>query len=503
FSAEVGGGAYAFVPGNGAIAGDVFYEVTETDFATPRVGDEAYLTIIHEIGHAIGLGHGHEADGISPALPAAVDSNEFSVMTYRNFIGSDPGNPSQAETFGYPQTFMTLDIAALQYMYGANYNTNAGDTTYGFNPTTGAFSINGQLVSTPGDNVVFRTIWDGNGTDTYDFSGYGNGVTVDLTPGGHSTLSADQVPQLNAAAGDQPARGSLWNALLHNNDARALIENATTGNGNDNITGNQADNQLIGGAGNDTMAGADGNDRLFGGDGDDQALGGNGDDIVFGGNGNDNLAAGTGNDQVYGGAGNDGVAAGAGNDTLGGSTGNDSLFGATGQDLVIGGADSDAVYGGADNDKVFGSAGDDTAAGGTGDDEIGAGAGNDQVAAGGGADTIYGGAGNDTLFAAAGADSVFGGAGDDQIYLGNADGARDIVLSTMTNGSDTVFGFENGTDLLNTTASGLTDFAAVQGRLGQDAAGNATIDLGNGDMLTLSGVTQAQIDASDFQFAGA
>ncbi|MEM7567500.1 MAG: hypothetical protein AAF321_09755, partial [Pseudomonadota bacterium] len=115
-------------------------------------------------------------------------------------------------------------------------------------------------------------------------------------------------------------------------------------------------------------------------------------------------------------------------------------------------------------------------------------------------DTIFGGVGDDVLFGAGGADSIFGGAGNDQVFLGNSDGARDVYASTASNGADIVFGFEDGTDVLDLTASGLTSFGAVQPRIGQDAAGNATIDLGNGGLVTLNGITQAQLDASDFQF---
>ncbi len=490
-------GAYAFGPGteNG---GDVFYDNRAGFYTNPVVGDEAYLTIIHEIGHAFGLAHGHTPDNGFPTLPAGVDGNEFSVMTYRTFIGSDPGAPA-AETFGWSQTLMSLDIAALQYMYGANYATRAGDTVYSFNETTGAFLIDGVVDHTPGANRVFLTTWDGNGNDTYDFSNYAGGVTVDLTPGGVSTLAADQIAQLSMD-GSQLARGNVFNALLFNDDARSLIENATTGAGNDAVTGNQADNRLIGNAGADTLAGGAGNDQIFGGADDDRVLGGDGNDVLFGAGGNDVAAGGTGNDQIFGGDGNDGIAAGAGDDTAGGGMGNDSLFASSGADRVFGGAGDDVGYGGSENDKVFGGLGADTLAGGAGDDEIGAGAGDDNVAAGSGADTIFGADGNDTIFAVAGADSVFGGAGDDVIFLGNADGARDVYSSSATNGADVVNGFEDGTDLLNVRASGFDSFAAVAGRI-SEVGGNAVIDVGTGT-ITLNGVTAAQIDGADFEFAG-
>ena len=38
---------------------------------------------------------------------------------------------------------MTYDIAAAQHMYGANFSTNSGNTTYSWSPTTGEMLING------------------------------------------------------------------------------------------------------------------------------------------------------------------------------------------------------------------------------------------------------------------------------------------------------------------------------------------------------------------------
>ena len=93
-------------------------------------------------------------------------------MTYRGYIGAtvDEESGYSNETWGFPQTLMMYDIAALQRMYGANFTFNSGNTTYSWNPTTGAFSINGAVQWTPGGNRVFMTIWDGGGKDTYDLS---------------------------------------------------------------------------------------------------------------------------------------------------------------------------------------------------------------------------------------------------------------------------------------------------------------------------------------------
>ena len=43
-------------------------------------------------------------------------------MTYRSYVGA-PFSGYANETWGFAQTFMMLDIAALQHMYGADFTT--------------------------------------------------------------------------------------------------------------------------------------------------------------------------------------------------------------------------------------------------------------------------------------------------------------------------------------------------------------------------------------------
>src|SRR6476619_4394810 len=156
---------------------------------------------------------------------------------------------------------MMDDIAALQFMYGANFTTNAGNTVYVWSTTTGEEFVNGVGQGRPGGNHIFETVWDGGGTDTYDFSNYATGLVVDLRPGGWTTTSSAQLSHLDYYAGDtHVAAGNIANALLYNGDPRSLIENAKGGVGNDAITGNAVANLLEGQAGNDTLDGCIGDD---------------------------------------------------------------------------------------------------------------------------------------------------------------------------------------------------------------------------------------------------
>src|SRR6185312_12381836 len=150
---------------------------------------------LHETGHLLGLKHPHEADAPFPAMPADKDSLEYSIMSYHSYVGS-PLSGYTNGTYSFPQSLMMYDIAAIQAMYGANYNTNSGNTVYTWNPTTGQESINGVGQLAPGGNKVFETIWDGGGTDTYDFSNYTTALKIDLNPGGWTTTSTTQLASL-------------------------------------------------------------------------------------------------------------------------------------------------------------------------------------------------------------------------------------------------------------------------------------------------------------------
>jgi serralysin len=247
--------AHAYMPGSGS-GGDSWYNTNK--YKVPATGNYAFVTFLHETGHALGLEHAHSA-----GVPSASDSMEFSVMSYRSYVGAPIGEDDgyTNETFGYAQSFMMYDIAALQHQYGANYATNSGDTVYSWSPTSGAFLINGQFQWIPGANRVFMTVWDGGGNDTYDFSAYTGGVRANLTPGEWTMTSPTQLANLGQG---NMARGNIANALLHNGDLRSLIENVIGSSGSDHITGNIANNRFdLSFGGDDEVFGQGGNDIFF------------------------------------------------------------------------------------------------------------------------------------------------------------------------------------------------------------------------------------------------
>ncbi len=268
---------WTYLPDPQEEGGDSWFNISNGWVDNPVVGTYGFFAFIHEILHGVGLTHGSDADGFGAMSPGH-DSMEYSVTTYRSYVGAS-GQFVENEPPGYAQTLMMYDIAALQHMYGANFSANSGNTVYSWSPTTGQMFVNGQGKDIPTANRVFVTTWDGGGNDSYDLSNYTTNLKVDLRPGEWSTTSPEQVVQLGP---NHMARGTVANALLYQGDTRSLIENAIGGSGNDQIIGNSAANVLRGQGGADRLLGLDGADTLIGGTGNDVLTGGTGrDDFVF------------------------------------------------------------------------------------------------------------------------------------------------------------------------------------------------------------------------------
>jgi hypothetical protein len=166
--------------------------------------------LLHEILHGLTLKHpgAYDAGGNippGPYLPAAQDSNKYTVMSYN--VNPDNGLKSD-HLMGY-------DIAALQQRFGANMSWRTGNDVY-----TGP--AGGRI----------QTVWDAGGTDTFDGSAYASGVTINLREGAFSSL------------------GGLNNLAIAYG---VVIENAIGGSGNDTFTDNTASNVIQGGGGTDSV----------------------------------------------------------------------------------------------------------------------------------------------------------------------------------------------------------------------------------------------------------
>ncbi|TCP90673.1 serralysin [Rhizobium sp. PP-CC-2G-626] len=361
--------AFAFYPGPSSVSGDIWfgdgYAGTDFDYLKPKAGNYAWHTLVHELGHALGLKHGHEAE-MNAALPRGMDSVEFTVMTYKAYIGASVEDGYSYGAYDAPQTFMALDIAALQTMYGADYSVMSGDTVYRWTPKTGATIIDGQTTISPGANKIFATLWDGGGRDTFDLTAYKTNLSIDLRAGGFSVFDKAQLADLGGGPNGGHARGNIFNALLHDGNTASLIENVNAGSGNDRIVGNEVANFLAGNGGKDTLFGLNGDDILMGGAGADALDGGNGLDTasyldatagitasLLKPSGNKGFAAGDtfkSIENIIGSAFADTLTGDNAANRLDGSKGNDRLIGGNGNDTLIGGAGSDILTGGAGAD---------------------------------------------------------------------------------------------------------------------------------------------------------
>jgi hypothetical protein len=244
--------SYAYYPSTDVRGGDVFYGGTGQH---PVMGNfDSGQATLHEIGHALGLKHGQDNNTYGVMNADRLDI-EFSLMNYPNYIGSSEGFATASTS---AQTYMMYDIAALQYMYGANFSQLGQNNVYTWSETTGTEFVNGVSQGTPVDNHIFETIWTEGANSTYDLNNFSQNQVDDMNPGGWMDFSTSQLADLNAYAFSKPtgeifARGDIYNALEYNGDPGSLIDNIITGPGDDIIVGNAANNIVDGGGGTNTF----------------------------------------------------------------------------------------------------------------------------------------------------------------------------------------------------------------------------------------------------------
>jgi Ca2+-binding RTX toxin-like protein len=236
-----------------------------------------FPTLLHELGHGLGMAHPHDDGGRSSIMRGAgggtggiggglgdfdLSQQVFTVMSYNDGWQTSPyGQPrsggltgTEVDHFGWVGTLSPLDIAVIQDKYGVNEDIATGNDTY-------------TLADASGPGVFHQAIWDAGGIDQILYAG-GRDATIDLRA---ATLAYEEGGGGRVSYAD----GVFGGFTIANG---VTIENASSGSGNDNLFGNGAANRLAAG---------DGADHLDGGAGSDVLVGGRGSDVLTGGLGAD------------------------------------------------------------------------------------------------------------------------------------------------------------------------------------------------------------------------
>ena len=266
-------GGYAYPPTTSR-AGTIEISSKSND---DLLGGYGVSTVIHELGHTLGLDHTSPRSEIKtnkssqgddlPSLPDYLDRTTLSIMSYAK----------ETIANSYLASYSALDIRALFSLYGKRESTEA---------TTFKLHYDSSL-STPIKQASLNKVqtgqWDiygyapfmivdNGGIDTVDVSDWKGGVKVDLSGWGIGPIGGvNSTYTFNSITNGDISSYSDGAAII-TIYPDSVIEKVTGSPEADIIIGYTTTETLDGGAGNDQITGGGGNDTINGGTGIDTTI---------------------------------------------------------------------------------------------------------------------------------------------------------------------------------------------------------------------------------------